>query len=158
MKYTTLATLFTLLAVSAHPGADHHHEAQERAEALSLMGKRSLSHCAEKLAARGIHAKNQLRRRAFLDSVQAMRNRDITQVLATDHKSNLTGITNATSPDSLFTGKNQCLLAPEVTQGPYCECRLLVPLPDMPQTSPASTCARTSPRARPACRCTSTSR
>jgi len=122
MKSTTLTTLLTFLAaVSAHPGEDHTHEAAERAAALNLMGKRSLSHCADKLAARGVHAQNQIRRRAFLDSVQAMRKRDITSVLATDHKSNLTGITAATSPDTVFSGQNQCILAPEVTQGPYCE-------------------------------------
>jgi hypothetical protein len=120
MKLVPIVAL--LAAVSAHPGEDHTHEAEERAEALARMGKRSLSHCANNLAARGVHARNEVRRRAYLESVKAMRRkRDAASVLATDHHSNLTGVTTASDSSTFFTGSNQCILTPEVTQGPYCE-------------------------------------
>ena len=48
-----------------------------------------------------------------------LRARDLDSVLATDHASNLTGITASTDPSLLFTGNNSCILTPEVTQGPY---------------------------------------
>jgi protocatechuate 3,4-dioxygenase beta subunit len=117
---TTIATLASLLVVSAHPGEDHHHEAVERRAALGSMTRRSLSHCADKLAARGIHARNEARRRALLDT-HARRKRDLASVVATDHHSDLTGVTEDTESSTFFTGENQCILAPEVTQGPYCE-------------------------------------
>jgi protocatechuate 3,4-dioxygenase beta subunit len=40
-------------------------------------------------------------------------------VLATSHKSNLTGVTTDTDSSILFTGNNSCILTPETTQGPY---------------------------------------
>lgn len=122
MKTTAiLSTLVGLLAaVSAHPGKDHSHEAEERAAQLDMMGKRSLSHCSAQLAARGVHARNVIRRRALLEQT-LRRKRDLASVVAVDHKSNLTGITESTASSTLFTGTNQCLLAPDVTQGPYCE-------------------------------------
>lgn len=48
-----------------------------------------------------------------------LRARDFATVLATDHESNMTGITPETDPSVLFTGNNSCILTPEVTQGPY---------------------------------------
>jgi protocatechuate 3,4-dioxygenase beta subunit len=48
-----------------------------------------------------------------------LRARDLDSVLATDHASNLTGITASTDPSLLFTSNNSCILTPEVTQGPY---------------------------------------
>jgi protocatechuate 3,4-dioxygenase beta subunit len=48
-----------------------------------------------------------------------LRVRDLETVLATDHKSNMTGITTDTDPATLFAGNNSCVLTPEVTQGPY---------------------------------------
>jgi hypothetical protein len=47
--------------------------------------------------------------------------RDLDTVLATDHQSNLTGVTNNTDAATLFDGNSSCVLAPEVTQGPYCK-------------------------------------
>lgn len=123
MKLAALAALLSLLAVSAHPGEDHTHEAEERRTALNSMGRRSLSHCHEQLAARGVHERNNVRRRAFLDHAKtAMRKRDLASALATSHASNLTGVTNTTASSTLFTGEALCVLAPEVTEGPYCEC------------------------------------
>lgn len=48
-----------------------------------------------------------------------LRARDLEGVLATDHKSNLTGITVDSGPSILFAGNNSCILTPETTQGPY---------------------------------------
>lgn len=48
-----------------------------------------------------------------------LRVRDLDSVLATSHKSNLTGITVDSDPSVLFSGNNSCILTPEVTQGPY---------------------------------------
>ncbi|KAJ6527077.1 Intradiol ring-cleavage dioxygenase [Mycena capillaripes] len=45
--------------------------------------------------------------------------RDIATVLATDHGSNLTGVTNNTDAATLFNANSSCVLAPEVTEGPY---------------------------------------
>lgn len=44
--------------------------------------------------------------------------RDLATVLATDHQSNLTGLTNNTDPATIFTN-NTCVLAPEGEEGPY---------------------------------------
>lgn len=114
--------LATLAVVSAHPGEDHAIEALERGAALNMMGKRSLSHCADKLAARGVHARNDARRRNIQRSLTAIAKRDIASALATDHHSNLTGVTTSSASSTFFTGQNQCILAPEVTEGPYCKC------------------------------------
>lgn len=121
---TNSFALLVLLAAgaSAHPGEDHAAEAVERAASLASMGRRSLSHCSEKLAARGVHARNVARRAALHNSLLARNaKRDLTTVLNTSHQSNLTGITPETDPSTLFAGENECILGPETTQGPYCE-------------------------------------
>jgi len=119
---TILASILALAA--AHPGEDHAHEAAERRTQLDAMGKRSLSHCSAALAARGVHARN-VQRRAERVSLEQMylrkRKRDLASVVATEHHSNRTGITNATEASALFTGEHACVLAPDVTQGPYCK-------------------------------------
>lgn len=124
---TSTFTLLLLLAAgsSAHPGEDRAVEAVERAASLAMMGKRSLAHCADKLAARGVHARNAARRAAIHDSlVRRSVKRDFATVLNTSHHSNLTGITAETNASTIFEGKNQCILGPEATQGPYCKCIL----------------------------------
>lgn len=47
--------------------------------------------------------------------------RDIDTVLATSHLSDKTDITNDTDAATLFDGNSSCVLAPEVTEGPYCK-------------------------------------
>ncbi len=47
--------------------------------------------------------------------------RDLDTVISTSHHSNLTGVTNNTDAATLFAGNSSCVLAPEVTQGPYCK-------------------------------------
>lgn len=122
-------SLLAATEVAAHPHHDHKAEALERRTNLAKMGKRSLAHCADKLEARGVEAKNAARRRAMHDqlSKRALMKRDLDTVLNTTHHSNLTDITPNTDPSILFTGNNSCILAPETTQGPYCKCRTFFP-------------------------------
>lgn len=127
-----LATfLLALLAVLngmtlGHPGHDHKREAAERAAYLKTA--RSLSHCAEKLRARGVEQRNIARREALAKSIRARRGlsaspflkvRDTDTVLATSHHSNLTGITLDTPETVLFSDNSSCVLQPDVTEGPY---------------------------------------
>ncbi|KAF2256270.1 extracellular dioxygenase-like protein [Trematosphaeria pertusa] len=115
----------------AHPGesrAELQKEVEERSTYLSTH-KRSLAHCADALKARGNDVAMHARRSAMVEKLRKKRSisqdkpylraRDIDEVLATDHHSNLTGITPDTDPSVLFAGNNSCILTPEVTQGPY---------------------------------------
>lgn len=119
------AVALSLLAateVVAHPHHDHKAEALERRTNMAKMSKRSLSHCAEKLKARGIEAKNAARRQAMHDQLTkraTLGKRDLDTVLNTSHHSDLDGVTPNADPSLLFTGNNSCILAPETTQGPY---------------------------------------
>ena len=47
--------------------------------------------------------------------------RSLDEVLATDHESDLSGVTNNTDASTLFSGNSSCVLQPEVTEGPYCK-------------------------------------
>jgi hypothetical protein len=49
-------------ATIAHPGEDHDTEARERATWLDQVERRNLSHCAEKIKARGLHAASHAKR------------------------------------------------------------------------------------------------
>jgi hypothetical protein len=46
--------------------------------------------------------------------------RDLDTLLNTSHHSNLTNIDQTTNPEILFKSEGTCILAPDVTQGPYC--------------------------------------
>ncbi|KAF4545857.1 Intradiol ring-cleavage dioxygenase [Lasiodiplodia theobromae] len=117
----TALSLLSATEVMAHPGHNHKAEAVQRRAAVSNMSKRSLSHCQDKLAARGVEAKNVQRRHAMHQQLRktALAKRDFDTVLNTTHHSDLTGITPSTDPATLFVGNNSCILAPETTEGPY---------------------------------------
>ncbi|KAF2178132.1 aromatic compound dioxygenase [Zopfia rhizophila CBS 207.26] len=127
MKNTLVSAIFgaALLAQQAvaHPGHHKRELEQHNAYMSNPNNKRSLAHCAEKLKARGNEAAMAARRRAMAENLRKKRAisqaRDLDEVLATDHQSNLTGITSDTDPAVLFTGNNSCVLTPETTQGPY---------------------------------------
>ena len=70
-----LIATYTLLSNSAnaHPGDDHHSELMKRAEWLDQVERRDLSHCSERLKARGLHAKSLQRRRELADHLRAKR-------------------------------------------------------------------------------------
>ncbi|KAI4950648.1 hypothetical protein J4E91_004533 [Alternaria rosae] len=132
MKLTALLNIALLAQSSlAHPGQSAAEHAQEVAERRAYLAnnKRSLAHCADTLKARGNDLTMHARRSAMVEKLRAKRDiaqekpylriRDLDTVLATDHKSNMTGITTDTDPATLFAGNNSCVLTPEVTQGPY---------------------------------------
>lgn len=124
MRFTqTVVSGLTLLSTSfAHPGHDLTAEILERREFLDSVKRTDLSHCADKLKARGVHQRNVARRHEALQKARAKRGltkRDIDTVLATSHNATDKGFTLDTDPSLIFTGNNSCLLTPEVTQGPY---------------------------------------
>lgn len=51
-----------------------------------------------------------------------IKKRDLEDVLNTDHNKTHLGYTPNTPAEILFAGQNSCVLTPEVTLGPYCEC------------------------------------
>ncbi|KAL4943116.1 hypothetical protein BDV06DRAFT_221545 [Aspergillus oleicola] len=120
---TGLAGLATI--VSAHPGHDVKAEAAERRAALNNIQTRGLSaQCATQLKARGVEAANVARRDAMLQKVRKARGltgplkaRD-TAPLNESHHSDLAVDLN-TDPSELFASGGTCVLAEDVTQGPY---------------------------------------
>lgn len=67
-----VASAFVASGVLAHPGHDTRHEIAERA-AFMKNSKRDLSHCAEKMKARGVEARNIQRRAAIAKSTREKR-------------------------------------------------------------------------------------
>ncbi|KAL4949832.1 Intradiol ring-cleavage dioxygenase [Aspergillus filifer] len=119
-----LAGLATV--VSAHPGHDVKAEAAERRAALNNLHTRGLSaQCATQLKARGVEAASVARRDAMLQKVRKARGltgpvlkaRD-TAPLNESHLSDLAVDLN-TDPSELFASGGTCVLAEDVTQGPY---------------------------------------
>ncbi|KAF4983415.1 hypothetical protein FZEAL_1144 [Fusarium zealandicum] len=109
-------------AVSAHPGHDIRKEAAERREFLKSAKRSSLAHCADKLKARGVEARNIARRSAQISKARqkrSLKKRDTESVASASHNETGQGYTSNTDPDTLFAGNNSCVLSPDVTQGPY---------------------------------------
>lgn len=115
--------LALLGATSAHPGEIEEHGTPARRDFLNF-AQRSIEGCKEHLVARGHEAKAIARRTALAEHLRQKRGlpvkRDLASVLATDHKSNATGLTANSTAAEVFTGKLNCVLQPEVTIGPYC--------------------------------------
>jgi hypothetical protein len=61
-------------SASAHPGHDHAAELAEREAALSQFARSDLSHCAEKIKARGLEARAVARRNALAAELQKRAN------------------------------------------------------------------------------------
>ncbi|KAM5356465.1 hypothetical protein ACJ41O_003111 [Fusarium nematophilum] len=109
-------------AAVAHPGHDHRQEAAERRDFLNTVKRSSLAHCADKLKARGVEARNIARRSAQIAKTRqkrGLKKRDLESVLSTSHNQTDQGYTLNTDAATLFAGINSCVLTPEVTQGPY---------------------------------------
>ncbi|KAI1367242.1 aromatic compound dioxygenase [Xylaria arbuscula] len=105
--------------VAAHPGVDHSHEILQRREFINNVKRTDLSHCAEKLKARGFEQAG-IERRKALANARAKRGivaRDISDL----NKSHLSDLeyTLDTPLDTIFAANTSCLLSPEVTEGPY---------------------------------------
>lgn len=110
--------------VSSHPGHDLTEEIAERREFLGSVKRSSLAHCADKLRARGVAARNVARRAEQISRVRQKRGiakRDLDSIIGTSHNQTDEGFTLKTDADTLFSGINSCVLTPEVTQGPYCK-------------------------------------
>jgi hypothetical protein len=130
MRFSSLIFTLSLLGTSfSHPGAHEGHDIAKRAHFLGN-AKRSIADCADTLRVRGVEAGAIARREALATSLREKRSikrrgeylktRDLDTVLATDHESDLTGLSANTDPSLLFTGDLKCILQPEATQGPYC--------------------------------------
>jgi protocatechuate 3,4-dioxygenase beta subunit len=122
---TAIAALALPASVDAHGGQPAHMRSPERLEQRRLFmaeGKRSLQDCANSDASRRLQERAVARRAAKADSIRAERRQrrlDVDTVVATSHKSNLTGLTSDTDASELFGDDVKCILEPEVTQGPY---------------------------------------
>ncbi|KAF2092606.1 putative dioxygenase [Rhizodiscina lignyota] len=112
----------------AHPGHDHHAEAQKRAAQIQTSSKHSLAHCADALKERG-HVERALARRSewaeelrarnFIETMPFLKARDL-DPLNISHASHLTGLAaNATDGELFGDNEGGCVLQPEVTEGPY---------------------------------------
>jgi hypothetical protein len=117
------------LAVScalAHPGHSVAEEAAERGEWLQSRQPRSVRSCATNLRQRGLFEASLARRRQLVRHARMKRSltdkqlvgRDFSSALNTSHTSNLS-VTLGADEQLLFADDSSCLLAPEVTQGPY---------------------------------------
>jgi hypothetical protein len=127
MRFTKAVSGLALLAglAAAHPGHDVKQEAAERRAYLQSVKRTSLAHCADKLKARGVEARNIARRQAIVEKARqkrGLKKRDFDTVVSTSHNKTDLGYTQNTDAATLFAGYNSCLLTPEVTQGPYCKC------------------------------------
>ncbi|KAI0474188.1 Intradiol ring-cleavage dioxygenase [Xylaria cf. heliscus] len=132
--FFTKALILSLTALAAaHPG----HEEEEKRQAIaarSIMAanKRALDNCASSLAKRGIHSAAAERRQAEVERQRMARGlslnnakrssverRDTADILAKDHKGNLTG--QIAIEDELYVfGDAQCaVLNPEGEVGPF---------------------------------------
>ncbi|KXS17845.1 aromatic compound dioxygenase [Gonapodya prolifera JEL478] len=112
-----LFALALVAAVSAHPG-EHEELLDVRSSRLSI---RSLTKCSGSTDAIELGRRSFERRMRMLEKLrrEKKQKRDGASVLAKDHKSNLTGITSATTPSTVFGSALSCILEPDVTQGPY---------------------------------------
>ena len=67
------AVLLLGSSISAHPGDDHKEELIKRAEWLDQVERRDLSHCSEKLKARGLESRAQARRQELAKHLRRKR-------------------------------------------------------------------------------------
>jgi protocatechuate 3,4-dioxygenase beta subunit len=122
MMLSVFLTLGLAMLASAHPGDDPTQELEEHRAFLASVEKKSLSHCAEKLKARGVTERNVKRRMQTVKEAREKRGikkRDLEDVLKTNHNKTDFGYTPTTPADVLFEGANSCVLTPEVILGPY---------------------------------------
>jgi len=122
MMLSMFLTMGLAMLAGAHPGEDHTQELADHRSFLASVERTSLSHCAEKLKARGVTERNVKRRMQTVQEARERRGikkRDLEDVLNTDHNKTDLGYTPSTPADVLFEGQNSCVLTPEVILGPY---------------------------------------
>ncbi len=101
--------------VTAHPGDDHAHEAAVRRAFLDNNAP-NLAHCAEKLHALGVTQRAAQRRLVMARGIREKRGIVSKRGEHESHEDYCIG----TDPAVLFSGSASCVLAPDVTEGPYC--------------------------------------
>ncbi|KAI0162468.1 Intradiol ring-cleavage dioxygenase [Pestalotiopsis sp. NC0098] len=109
-------------AAIAHGNHDIREEIKERRDFLATQKRTSLSHCSDKLKARGLDRRNIARRAVGVQEARVKRQvqkRTEDEVLATNHNKTSSAYTENTAADTLFADYQSCLLTPMVTQGPY---------------------------------------
>ncbi|TMW57584.1 hypothetical protein Poli38472_003509 [Pythium oligandrum] len=118
---TALATIALSDCASAHPGQHNHRSLEEAAQSRHFKSnaRRSLEACANSKNHRALKERAAARREAKLAQLRRQRRLAAADVIAKSHKSDLTGITTTVDPSTLFGTQPQCILEPEVTQGPY---------------------------------------
>lgn len=123
LQALTSSVLLLLSLSVAHPGHDPTEEILERRSFKNSVRHASLTHCADKLKARGVQSRNLERRAATVAMArlsQDLTKRDTDSVLAESHNKTSLGYSENTSISDLFSANASCVLTPEVTQGPYC--------------------------------------
>ncbi|KAJ9142461.1 Catechol 1,2-dioxygenase 1 [Pleurostoma richardsiae] len=117
---TIIAGALAAVAVTAHPGHDHHQEMEER-RAMLQHTRRDLGHCMAKMKARGLEGRS-LKRRSTkttnLTKNRGLKERDLTSLLNVSHEST-ESYSLSTPETTIFASNNSCVLSPEVTEGPY---------------------------------------
>ncbi|OLN96221.1 hypothetical protein CCHL11_04492 [Colletotrichum chlorophyti] len=140
VRICTLSTAGLALAsyVSAHPGEHHSHDHMKRniqlRDNVAAIGQRSLSSCSNSAGAlamkkRAVERRAQkvkeIREKKGLKAQQAARKyrRDADDLVAWEAVNhNMTGVsTNSifSAIDDVFSANTSCVLAPEITDGPY---------------------------------------
>ncbi|KAF1323031.1 hypothetical protein FI667_g10794, partial [Globisporangium splendens] len=120
-----LSLAFVVAPAAAHRGArDQEHGVDAAKRALfQANAHRSLKECANSPHVRKLKEQAISRRAAHVDKlrdeVAARRRLSASTVLATSHRSTLSGITRNTDAATLFGTDPKCVLEPEVTEGPY---------------------------------------
>ncbi|KAJ0414150.1 Intradiol ring-cleavage dioxygenase [Aspergillus carlsbadensis] len=125
VRVSALVGLGLAAVASAHPGHDVKAEAAERAAALKGIRARGVEQCSTQLATRGVEANNIARREQSLKTLRKARGldgpllkaRDLTPLNET-HESDL-AVDLSVDPEVLFSSGGSCVLAEDVTQGPY---------------------------------------
>lgn len=125
---SSLSALVFAAAVLAHPGEIEEYGTPARREFLDN-AKRSIANCGAEIYARGDESGAVARRAELARTLREARGlptreyidkRDFATVLNTTHHSNKTHLSLFSPSKDIFTGELQCVLQPEVTEGPYC--------------------------------------
>ncbi|RKK57438.1 hypothetical protein BFJ69_g17479 [Fusarium oxysporum] len=127
VKLTSFVAAALVMGAIAHPGTHEEDTLDPMAKrAFLAQSRRGLEACAKHLEARGTTKRAEAHRHALV-SKHLKRNanegkpldtRDTDMVLATDHHSNLTGISLNTDSNVFFTNTS-CILSPDGEIGPF---------------------------------------
>ncbi|KAM7217716.1 Intradiol ring-cleavage dioxygenase [Rhypophila decipiens] len=123
MKLTAIvAGALAAALVCAHPGGDIQAELAQHRAMLSRMARTDLSHCAEKIKARGLEARAIARRTELVTELLMksgeLNSRDLDSVLRKSHHSDK-DYDLETPYEVIFGSNSSCVLSPEVTEGPF---------------------------------------